>query len=94
MDFNYLDTPLQFMQDLCANDRKDRAWSIKSKILEVCEYGLDQKGLEKWGDTPNLYRIKAKPAPADGIEHPGFVITLLLLATRVIVTDVKQDEVA
>ncbi|MDT8445420.1 MAG: hypothetical protein RRB13_00825 [bacterium] len=87
--FNYLDAPLQFMQNLCGIDRKDLAWSIKSRILEVCEYQREHRDLKKKGDTPNLYQIHAKAAPADGPTHPGYWVSLLVLDRRILVTGIE-----
>lgn len=89
LQFNYLDAPLQFMQNLCAQDRKDLAWALKSRILEVCEYQQEHPDLKKKSDTPNLFEIHAQAAPADGPTHPGYWISLLVLERRVLVTGIE-----
>jgi len=91
---HYLGAPHMFMHNLLNQGKNETAWAVKSHLLEICNFGPEMPGLQKKGDTPNVYSSHAQAAASDGAGHPGFEIEVLVMAERVAVIEIKVAEVS
>lgn len=78
------------MENLVGSGQGERAWAIKSKLLEICEKGWDYPGLIQSAERPNQFSYHAQPAEGDRGTHPGYRIDFLIIQDRLMVLEVGE----